>query len=137
MKSSSAFAASRRPTTPIVQTYTTNEVSHLTGATPRMLQWWDERNLVVPDMVSHLKLYSEEDFQKVALIMELKRKNLTLNQIRKALPKILKQNASYALFSDGKLVFLDSPGEVIQFSLKAKGGVILVDLGRVRRSAGD
>ena len=41
--------------------FTSNEVVALTGITPRQLQWWDERGLVVPARQGHRRLYSMED----------------------------------------------------------------------------
>src|SRR5437660_71125 len=50
--------------------FTSNEVVALTGITPRQLQWWDERGIVVPAREGHRRLYSMGDVAEVAVICE-------------------------------------------------------------------
>ena len=42
------------------QRFTSREAVRLTGITPRQLQWWDERGIVVPAREGHRRLYSLE-----------------------------------------------------------------------------
>jgi len=38
--------------------FTSRDVILLTGITPRQLQWWDERGIVLPAREGHRRLYS-------------------------------------------------------------------------------
>ena len=38
------------------ESFTSREVVALTGITPRQLQWWDERGIVVPARSGHKRL---------------------------------------------------------------------------------
>ena len=40
------------------RSFSSKEVVELTGITPRQLQWWDERGLVVPARAGRRRLYS-------------------------------------------------------------------------------
>ena len=53
--------------------FTSREVVNLTGITPRQLQWWDERGIVVPARKGHHRLYSMDNLAEVAVICELRR----------------------------------------------------------------
>ena len=65
--------------------FTSREVVELTGITPRQLQWWDERRVVVPAREGHRRLYSMEDLAEVAVICELRRKGFSLQRVRKVM----------------------------------------------------
>ena len=60
------------------QQFTSRDVVELTGITPRQLQWWDERGIVVPVREGHRRLYSFEDLSEVAVICQLRRKGFSL-----------------------------------------------------------
>ena len=51
------------------QRFTSAEVIKLTGITPRQLQWWDERGIVVPQREGRRRLYSFDDVTEVAVAL--------------------------------------------------------------------
>src|SRR3954470_20331260 len=67
------------------EAFTSNDVVALTGITPRQLQWWDERRVVVPARDGRRRLYSPEDLAEVAVICELRRKGFSLQRVRKVM----------------------------------------------------
>lgn len=67
------------------RTYSSSEVSTLTGATLRQLQWWDERKLVTVRHEGHRRFYTETDRTAVHLIVRLRAKQISIQAIRKVL----------------------------------------------------
>ena len=101
----------------------------LTGITPRQLQWWDERGIVVPAREGHRRLYSMEDLAEVAVICELRRKGFSLQRVRKVMrflqrefSKRLAETVSgaseYHLLTDGKTLYLETSARQIVDILK-------------------
>ena len=99
--------------------FTSNEVVALTGITPRQLQWWDERGLVVPARQGHRRLYSMEDVAEVAVIVELRRKGFSLQRMRKIvkflrhelgrrLSQTVSGDSDYHLLTDGQHIYLEN-----------------------------
>jgi len=107
------------------QQFTSRDVVELTGITPRQLQWWDERGIVVPVREGHRRLYSFEDLSEVAVICQLRRKGFSLQRVRKVVRflqkefgKRLAQTVSgasdYHLLTDGKSLYLEtSPQQIV------------------------
>ena len=104
----------------------------LTGITPRQLQWWDERGIVVPAREGHRRLYSMEDLAEVAVICELRRKGFSLQRVRKVMrflqrefSKRLAETVSgaseYHLLTDGKTLYLEtSPRQIVDILKNAR-----------------
>ena len=104
----------------------------LTGITPRQLQWWDERCIVVPAREGHRRLYSMEDLAEVAVICELRRKGFSLQRVRKVMrflqrefSKRLAETVSgaseYHLLTDGKTLYLEtSPRQIVDILKNAR-----------------
>jgi DNA-binding transcriptional MerR regulator len=101
----------------------------MTGITPRQLQWWDERGLVVPAREGHRRLYSIEDLAEVAVICELREKGFSLQRVRKVIrflqrefSKRLAETVSgasdYHLLTDGKTLYLETSAQQIVDILK-------------------
>src|SRR5262249_60386066 len=65
------------------QQFTSAQVVRLTGITPRQLQWWDERGIVVPKREGRRRLYSAEDITEIAVICALRRKGFPLQKVRR------------------------------------------------------
>lgn len=66
------------------------------GATRRMLQHWHEERIVRPTIEAHRKLYTATEAVQIVVIAELRRQEVTMPEIRKALEPIkaeLKRNA--------------------------------------------
>jgi DNA-binding transcriptional MerR regulator len=97
--------------------FTSREVVALTGITPRQLQWWDERRIVVPARSGHKRLYSLEDLSEVAVICELRRRGFSLQRVRKVVRFLQKEfakrlaetvgrSSDYHLLTDGTHLYL-------------------------------
>jgi DNA-binding transcriptional MerR regulator len=105
-------------------TLTSREVVALTGITPRQLQWWDERGIVVPARSGHKRLYSLEDLSEVAVICELRRRGFSLQRVRKVvrflqrefakrLAETVSKDSDYHLLTDGTHLYLETSPEQI------------------------
>src|SRR5258706_8062197 len=99
--------------------FTSNEVVALTGITPRQLQWWDERGIVVPAREGRRRLYAMEDLAEVAVICELRRKGFSLQRVRKVMRFLQREfskrlvetvggASEYHLLTDGKNIYLET-----------------------------
>jgi DNA-binding transcriptional MerR regulator len=111
------------------QLFPSSEVVALTGITPRQLQWWDERGIVVPQRQGHRRLYSLPDLTEVAVICELRRRNFSLQHVRKVmrflqrefgqrLAEIVGGSSDYHLLTDGKHIYLKTSARQVVDLLK-------------------
>src|SRR5437667_4129380 len=109
--------------------FTSNEVVALTGITPRQLQWWDERGIVVPAREGHRRLYSMGDVAEVAVICELRGRSFPLQRVRKVmrflqrefgrrLAETVSGASEYHLLTDGKAIYLETSARQILDILK-------------------
>jgi len=109
--------------------FTSNEVVALTGITPRQLQWWDERGIVVPAREGHRRLYSMGDLAEVAVICELRRRGFPLQQVRKVMHLVQREfgkrlaeavsgASEYHLLTDGRTIYLETSARQIVDILK-------------------
>jgi DNA-binding transcriptional MerR regulator len=108
---------------------TSREVIELTGITPRQLQWWDERGIVVPEREGHRRLFSLEDVTEVAVICELRQRGFSLQRVRKVMRFLQKEfgkrlaetvsgTSDYHLLIDGKTLYLETSAQQIVDILK-------------------
>src|SRR5689334_16103432 len=99
--------------------FTSAEVVRLTGITPRQLQWWDERSIVVPQREGRRRLYSMDDLTEVAVICALRRKGFPLQRVRSImrflqrelgsrLAQTVSNGSEYHLLTDGKRIYLEN-----------------------------
>jgi DNA-binding transcriptional MerR regulator len=105
--------------------FTSREVVVFTGITPRQLQWWDERGIVVPVRQGHRRLYSVEDLTEVSVICELRRRGFSLQRVRKVmrllqrefgrrLAETVRASGEQHLLTDGRNLYLEtSPRQII------------------------
>lgn len=111
------------------QRFTSGDVVSLTGITPRQLQWWDERGIVVPIHEGHRRLYSPDDLAEVAVICELRRRGFSLQRVRKVMRFVQKEfgkrlvetvtaGSEYHLLTDGTHIFLETSAKQIIDILK-------------------
>ena len=111
------------------QTFTSNEVIALTGITPRQLQWWDERGIVVPARQGHKRIYSLDDLAEVAILCELRQRGFSLQKIRsvirflqkelgKRLVETVTAAAEYHLLTDGRHIYLEDSARAVVDLLK-------------------
>lgn len=109
--------------------FTSGEVVALTGITPRQLQWWDERRIVVPGREGHRRIYSLHDLAEIAVICELRRKGFSLQRVRKVMRFLQRElgkrlvdtvtaSSEYHLLTDGKHIFLEDSAKSVIDVLK-------------------
>ncbi len=109
--------------------FTSNEVVALTGITPRQLQWWDERGIVVPAREGHRRIYSFDDLAEVAVLCELRRKGFSLQRVRKVMRYLQRElgkrlvetvsaSSEYHLLTDGKHIYLEDSARAVVDVLK-------------------
>jgi len=122
------------------QQFTSREVVDLTGITPRQLQWWDERKIVIPGRDGHRRLYSFEDLSEVAVICELRRKGFSLQRVRKVirflqrefskrLAETVSGTSDYHLLTDGKTLYLEtSPQQIVDILKNSRQPMLAVCL---------
>jgi len=122
------------------QQFTSRDVVELTGITPRQLQWWDERGIVVPLREGHRRLYSFEDLSEIAVICQLRRKGFSLQRVRKVVRflqkefgKRLAQTVSgasdYHLLTDGKSLYLEtSPQQIVDILKNSRQPMLAICL---------
>lgn len=131
------------------QEFTSAQVVRLTGITPRQLQWWDERGIVVPRRDGRCRLYSADDITEIAVISALRRKGFPLQKVRsimrflqrelgRRLAEAVSNGSEYHLLTDGKRVYLEnSHREVIDILKNSRQpllGVCLSDAVREVRA---
>jgi DNA-binding transcriptional MerR regulator len=113
----------------MAQRFTSNEAVALTGITPRQLQWWDERGVVVPQRAGHSRLYTLDDITELAVIAELRRKGFSLQRVRKVmrflqrelgkrLSETVRGSSEYHLLTDGSHIFLENSARQVVDVLK-------------------
>jgi DNA-binding transcriptional MerR regulator len=122
------------------QLFTSREVVDLTGITPRQLQWWDERRIVVPAREGHRRLYSFEDLSELAVICELRRKGFSLQRVRKVirflqgefskrLAETISGTSDYHLLTDGKTLYLEtSPQQIVDILKNSRQPMLAICL---------
>src|SRR5436305_15311676 len=131
------------------QRFTSAEVVRLTGITPRQLQWWDERGIVVPQREGHRRLYSFDDVTEVAVICALRRKGFPLQRVRrimkflqkefgKRLASTVSSGSDYHLLTDGKRIYVENSQrqsiDILKNSRQPLLGVCLSDAVREVRT---
>ncbi len=110
--------------------FTSADMVRLTGITPRQLQWWDERGIVVPERQGHRRVYALSDVAEIAVICELRRRGFPLQRVRKVIRflqrefgKSLAEAASgtsnYHLLTDGRTIYLETSAQQILDVLKS------------------
>jgi DNA-binding transcriptional MerR regulator len=124
------------------QQFTSAQVVRLTGITPRQLQWWDERGIVVPRREGHRRLYSADDIAEIAVICALRRKGFPLQKVRRIMKFLQKElgrrlseavstGSDYHLLTDGKRIYLENSQrevvDVLKNSRQPLLGVCLTD----------
>src|SRR5262249_49820939 len=129
--------------------FTSAQVVRLTGITPRQLQWWDERGIVVPRREGRGRLYTADDITETAVICALRRKGFPLQEVRRSikllqrelgrrLAEAVSNGSEYHLLTDGKRVYLEnSQREVIDILKNSRQpllGVCLSDAVREVRA---
>jgi DNA-binding transcriptional MerR regulator len=120
--------------------FTSKQVVELTGISPRQLQWWDERGIVVPSREGHRRIYSRDDLAEVAVICELRQRGSSMQKIRRVIRFVQKElgkrlvetvtaASEYHLLTDGRHIFLeDSARGVVDLLKNARQPMLTVCL---------
>ena len=120
--------------------FTSRDVVSLTGITPRQLQWWDERRIVVPAREGRCRLYSMEDLAEVAVICQLRQRGFSLQRVRKVmrflqrefgkrLAETVSGASEYHLLTDGKTLYLEtSPRQIVDILKNARQPMLTICL---------
>jgi DNA-binding transcriptional MerR regulator len=120
--------------------FSSSEVTALTGITARQLQWWDERRIVVPARHGRLRVYSAEDLIDILVIEELRRRRISLQQVRRVLRFLTKEvrvrfadlvqdGRDHHLLLDGRHIYLRSEStQVVDLMRSVKQPMLLVCL---------
>ena len=112
-----------------MQQFSSNDVVALTGITPRQLQWWDERGLVVPRRAGHRRLYSLDDLTEISVICQLRERGFSLQRMRKVIRFLQREfgkrlvetvsgSSEYHLLTDGHSLYLETSARQIVDILK-------------------
>ncbi len=111
------------------QQFSSNQVVALTGITPRQLQWWDERGIVVPARQGRRRLFSFDDLAEIAVICDLRRRGFSLQRVRKVmrflqrefskrLSETARAGSECHLLTDGKRIYLETSARQVIDILK-------------------
>jgi len=65
--------------------YTTLQVSLMSGASLRQLQWWDDHGILCPPVVAHMRLYTANEASNARRIVQLRKAGVSLKQVRNLL----------------------------------------------------
>ena len=109
--------------------FTSAEVIILTGITPRQLQWWDERGIVMPERQGHRRVYSLVHLTELTVICDLRRRGFPLQRVRKVirflqrefgktLAETVSNSSDYHLLTDGKTIYVETSAKQILDVLK-------------------
>ena len=131
------------------QRFTSNQVIALTGITPRQLQWWDERGLVVPQRDGRNRLYTMDDLAEIAVLCQLRKKGFSLQRVRKIMRYLQRElgkrlvetvtaGSDYHLLTDGKRIYLENSAheviDILKNSRQPMLGICLSDAVREVRA---
>jgi len=131
------------------ETFTSRDITRLTGITARQLQWWDERGLVVPSREGHRRVYSFEDLTEVAVICELRRKGFSLQRMRtvvrflqkefsKRLAETVSASSGYHLLTEGRTLYLEtSPQQIVDILKNSRQPMFAICLSDTVRQVKD
>jgi DNA-binding transcriptional MerR regulator len=102
--------------------FSSTDVSRLSGVSLRQLQWWDEQKVVSPQHAGHRRLYALAEVVEVSVIAELRKKGFSLQKIRRVLRLLQREMAKRLndvmnplgdlhLLTDGRTITLDEDRE--------------------------
>jgi len=110
--------------------FTSDDVVLKCDVTLRQLQWWDEQNVVRPQMEGHHRVYSPQQVQQIQVIKALRNKGISLQRVRRFLAQIADAKpGQVAVWKTGvryRLTIHASTEAAIREALEAPGAVIVV-----------
>ena len=120
------------------RTYSSSDVSDVTGVSLRQLQWWDERKVVSPRHEGHRRVYFPPEVIEITVIAELRRKGFSLQKIRRVLrflqrgmgrrlAEVMEAESDLHLVTDGTSIYLEDKNDrIIDILKNARQGLLLV-----------
>src|SRR6478735_5001410 len=120
--------------------FTSADVSRISGVSLRQLQWWDERKVVSPRHEGHKRVYVPEEVVEITIIAELRRKGFSLQKIRRVLRFLQREmgrrlgearasNSNLYLLTDGRSISLeDQQDRIIDLLKQARQPMFLVSV---------
>ncbi len=117
----------------IERTFSTKQLSQLSGASLRQLQYWCEARVLRPRIEGHGRLYSERDLRMVRIVGDLTAKGVRCATIRRWQPRFAKYDSGYLLFrrhhTSHRGWYVRDEQQALQTAANADYAVLLVDLG--------
>jgi len=115
--------------------YTSEDLVRIFGTTHRQLQWWDERDVIMPHLEAHRRVYSAHLATLVGVVQRL-RATLSLQTIRTFLPRIergIARNAGrFVILSLPKtLHFINEPELIVAALAEFSAPSVVVDLRQI------
>jgi DNA-binding transcriptional MerR regulator len=109
--------------------FTSRDVVRLTGISPRQLQWWDEQGIVSPARSGRNRTYSFADLAEISVICELRRRQFSLQRVRKVLRflqrefgkrlvETLSSGGEVHLLTDGDRIYVETSARQVIDVLK-------------------
>ena len=109
---------------PEQRAYSSRDVVRLTGITPRQLQWWDEKKIVVPSRDGRNRSYTFADVAELSVIAALRRKGFSLQRVRKVMRWLQKElgerlahtvlaGGEHHLLTDGRTIYLEDSAHAV------------------------
>jgi len=119
--------------------FTSKDVVSLTRITPRQLQWWDERGIVVPARQGHSRIYSMEDVTEISVICQLRDRGFSLQRVRKVIRFLQREfgkrlvetvsGSDYHLLTDGRTLYLEtSPRQIVDILKNSRQPMLAICL---------
>ena len=106
---------------------TSTRVAERCGVSLRQIQWWDEQGVVSPRQDGHSRIYTEAEARLVGLVAALRRKGLSLHQIRKGMPALRRAQPGEFVVQDRRAWRICSTVEAVsKMALEATGPVVVV-----------
>jgi len=121
-------------------TFSTREVLELTGVTARQLQWWDERQIVVPARQGRNRVYSAQDLTDILVIEQLRQRSVSLTQVRSVLrllriefhmriADLVSGDCEYHLLLAGRRIFIETDSKhIIELLRNTMQPMLLISL---------
>jgi DNA-binding transcriptional MerR regulator len=113
----------------------TKQVCRLTGATPRMIQWWAENGVVPIQIFGHDRRYTSETLFQISLLVEMRKRGCSLLLARKVLRLASKFQASEFIIFTKRITQLCGVADVLKIAVKIQEPVWIIDL-RTHRALG-
>jgi DNA-binding transcriptional MerR regulator len=110
--------------------YSTAEVSKISGASLRQLQWWDERRIFTPKRVkSRRRMYSQAEVLAVMLWVQMRQKGIMRTARRNALKAVAKdKEATWLVIHRSSCITCSSASIALGWALQTHGAVSVFKL---------